>query len=68
MVNKLTDREIEVLKWAAHGKTSRETSMILNISINTVNFHIKNTMSKLGTANRASTVASAIRSGLLELQ
>jgi LuxR family quorum-sensing system transcriptional regulator SolR len=68
MMNRLTTREVEVLKWTAFGKTSRETSEILNISINTVNFHIKNTMSKLGTVNRASTVASAIKTGLLELQ
>jgi DNA-binding CsgD family transcriptional regulator len=67
MANPLTSREIEVLRWTSFGKTSKETSEILNISINTVNFHIKNTMSKLGTVNRASTVASAIKTGLLEL-
>ena len=65
MKGHLTQREIEVLQWTAFGKTSKETSEILNISINTVNFHIKNTMSKLGTVNRASTVASAMKIGLL---
>ncbi|WP_375411735.1 helix-turn-helix transcriptional regulator [uncultured Bradyrhizobium sp.] len=68
MINRLTLREMEVLRWTAFGKTSKETSEILNISINTVNFHIKNMMSKLGTVNRASTVASAIKTGLLEMQ
>jgi DNA-binding CsgD family transcriptional regulator len=67
MTNSLTSRELEVLRWTAHGKTSKETSEILNISINTVNFHLKNTMSKLGTVNRASTIASAIKTGLLQL-
>ncbi len=63
----LTDREVEVLIWTAHGKTSKETSQILEISINTVNFHIKNIMMKLGAVNRASAVAMAVQSGLLDL-
>jgi DNA-binding CsgD family transcriptional regulator len=36
----LSNREIEVLKWAALGKTSWEMSMILEISERTVNFHL----------------------------
>lgn len=67
MVNSLTSRELEVLRWTASGKTSKETSEILNISVNTVNFHLKNTMLKLGTVNRASTIASAVKTGILEL-
>jgi len=62
---KLTEREIEILKWSSYGKTSREVSEILCISTNTVNFHIKNAMTKLQTANKTATVARASTLGLL---
>lgn len=65
MEKKLTNREIEVLKWASYGKTSREISEILIISVNTVNFHVKNAMMKLQTANKTATVARASVLGLL---
>jgi LuxR family quorum-sensing system transcriptional regulator CciR len=41
--------------------------MILNISENTVTFHIKNAMRKLGTTSRTVAVVSAIRLNLIEL-
>lgn len=65
MEKSLTGREIEVLKWAAHGKTSREISEILIVSVNTVNFHMKNAKSKLETVNKTAAVARASKLGLL---
>jgi LuxR family transcriptional regulator len=65
MEKQLTNREIEVLKWTAYGKTSREVSEILIISVNTVNFHVKNAMAKLQTVNKTATVARASVLGLL---
>ncbi|MEO0329109.1 MAG: LuxR family transcriptional regulator [Pseudomonadota bacterium] len=62
----LTDREIECLSWAAVGKTSAETSVILGISENTVNHYFTNAATKLDTVNKAHTVAKALRTGLLE--
>lgn len=41
----LTVREIEILKWMADGKTSNDTAGILNLSVATVNFHMKNAIS-----------------------
>ena len=41
--------------------------MILNISENTVNFHIKNVMRKLDTTSRTVAVIKAIRLGLIEM-
>lgn len=61
----LTDREIEILKWAGDGKTSGEISEILAISIDTVNFHIKNAIRKLNTTNKTAAVARAAILGLL---
>ncbi|AJK46550.1 MULTISPECIES: autoinducer binding domain-containing protein [Burkholderia] len=61
----LTDREVEVLKWAADGKTSGEISTILRISVDTVNFHVKNAVAKLKTVNKTSAVVRAAMLGLL---
>lgn len=61
----LTTREIEVLKWTADGKSSCEIADLLSISENTVNFHIKNSVVKLRTANRTAAVVRAAMLGLL---
>lgn len=61
----LTSREIEVLKWTADGKSSNEIAELLSISENTVNFHIKNSITKLRTANRTAAVVRAAMLGLL---
>jgi DNA-binding CsgD family transcriptional regulator len=61
----LTCREIEVLKWTADGKSSCEIADLLSISENTVNFHIKNSVAKLRTANRTAAVVRAAMLGLL---
>jgi LuxR family transcriptional regulator len=62
---RLTEREIEVLKWSADGKTSREIAQILIISVDTVNFHVRNAITKLGASNKTSAVVRAAMSGLL---
>jgi LuxR family quorum-sensing system transcriptional regulator CciR len=64
---KLSRREKDCLSWTAEGKSAGDIGMILNISDNTVNFHIKNAMRKLGTTNRTMTVVKAIRLNLIEL-
>lgn len=61
----LTSREIEVLKWTADGKTSGEVSGILAVSEHTVNFHVKNAVVKLQTANKTAAVVRAAMLGLL---
>jgi len=59
----LTAREIEILKWTSVGKTSSEVSMILRISTNTVNFHIKNAIIKLKAVNKTAAVVLALNRG-----
>ncbi|WP_084777090.1 autoinducer binding domain-containing protein [Massilia sp. WF1] len=56
----LTAREKEVLKWTADGKTSEEAAGILNKSVNTVNFHIKQTLTKLNAVNKTQAVVKAL--------
>ena len=62
----LSHREIECLTWTAKGKSSWDIAMILEISQNTVNFHMKNAMKKLGTNNRIVAVVKAVRFGLID--
>ena len=62
---KLSVRELECLRWAAEGKSSWDTGVILKISENTVTFHIKNAMNKLGTSSRLVAVVKSIKLGLI---
>ena len=61
----LTSREIEVLRWTADGKTSGEVGQIMSISERTVNFHINNSLEKLGAVNKTAAVVKAALLGLL---
>lgn len=62
---RLSPREIEVIRWAAEGKTAWETGRIINISERTVNFYFHNAAEKLGAASKAHTLAKAFRANLL---
>jgi DNA-binding CsgD family transcriptional regulator len=66
MSDDLSDREKACLSWTAAGKSSWEISRILSISENTVVFHIKNAMRKLGVTNRTLAAVKAIELGLIE--
>ncbi len=61
----LTEREIEILRWTADGKTAWEIGSILNISERTVNFHLQNAMGKFGVHNKTHAAAKAVSYGLL---
>jgi len=62
----LSPREKECLGWAAAGKTSIETAIIIDRSMETVRLHIKNAMLKLSVHNRVHAVAKAVQMGLIE--
>lgn len=61
---RLTTRELEVLKQVADGHTNKEIGSTLFVSEETVKFHLKNIMQKLHLRNRAEVVAWAIRHDL----
>ncbi|PAP97518.1 MAG: helix-turn-helix transcriptional regulator [Mesorhizobium sp.] len=63
----LSVREKECISWVARGKSSWEIGKILNISYNTVNFHIKNGMRKLDCGSRTVAAIKAINMGIIEL-
>ncbi len=61
----LTPREREVMRLSADGMTSAEIADQLGMSARTANQHIDNVADKLGTRNRAHTVAEVVRRNLL---
>lgn len=62
----LNEREVEVLTWAARGKTSAEIAKILDVAKRTVDFHIENARGKLGAATRTEAVLKAATGRLIE--
>jgi class 3 adenylate cyclase/DNA-binding NarL/FixJ family response regulator len=60
----LSQREVEVLRLVAAGKSNREIADALCISLNTVATHVRNILTKTGTANRTEAAAYALRQGL----
>ncbi|RWO53510.1 MAG: LuxR family transcriptional regulator [Mesorhizobium sp.] len=63
----LSTREIDCIRWVGRGKSSWEIGSILGISVNTVNFHIKNVMRKLDTGSRTVAAIKAVNFGIIEL-
>lgn len=64
---KLTDRERDVLSWAARGKTTQDTADIIGIANETVIAHIKSAMAKIEAGNKTHAVAKALQLGLIDL-
>ena len=61
----LTDRELEVLRLVAAGRSNRDIAADLFISAKTASVHVSNIMAKLGAANRAEATAIAHRRHLI---
>lgn len=62
---RLTPREIELLRLVAEGLPNKAIAQRLSVSENTVKYHMKNILQKLGVRNRAEAIAHALRAGLL---
>ena len=56
-MDNLSNRELEALEYLGQGQSNQQIAKSLNISINTVKFHLKNLYEKLGIRNRAQAVA-----------
>lgn len=61
----LTQREVEVLRLLAAGKSNRDIAEALFVSPNTVANHVRSILAKTTTANRTEAAAYARRHGLL---
>ena len=63
----LTEREVEVLKLVAKGRSNQEIAERLVVSERTVGAHVSNILSKLHLANRTQAALYALRKGFTDL-
>jgi len=63
----VSEREIDVLKLMAQGKSNKEIGSALFISGGTVKSHVKSIFAKLNVNSRAEAVANAAHRGLIQL-
>jgi DNA-binding NarL/FixJ family response regulator len=63
--DRLTDREIEVLRLMTGGFSNREIARALQLTEGTVKNHVSSILSKLGVRDRTRAVLQAVRAGYL---
>ncbi|HSG31854.1 MAG TPA: response regulator transcription factor [Thermodesulfobacteriota bacterium] len=66
-LDKLTPRELDVMKSLSRGLTNKEIAYELFISERTVKFHISSIFTKLGAETRTEALSIAIQKGLLSI-
>lgn len=62
----LSERELEVLRYLARGMAKKDIARTMHLSVNTVNRHTANIMTKLDMHDRVELARFAIREGLAE--
>jgi DNA-binding NarL/FixJ family response regulator len=63
----LTDREKQVLKLVAEGRSNKEVAEVLGISVKTAMSHREHVMEKLGVHNRTELVKFALKRGVIRV-
>lgn len=63
----LTERELEVLRIAALGRSNKRIGAELGISEDTVKVHMKNILSKLDASDRTHAVVTALKRGIIDI-
>jgi DNA-binding NarL/FixJ family response regulator len=66
-LDELSDREKEVLKLLAEGRSNRDIAELLCLSVKTIMSHRASIMEKLDIHNRTELVKFAIRAGLIDV-
>ncbi|MCB0112644.1 MAG: response regulator transcription factor [Caldilineaceae bacterium] len=66
-IEALSDRELDVLRGVAKGRTNREIALALSISDRTVQGHLANIFGKLHVTSRTEAVTVGLQNGLLTL-
>jgi DNA-binding NarL/FixJ family response regulator len=61
----LTDRETEVLRLIARGRSNSEIAADLFLGVETVKTHVRNVLAKLGARDRVQAVITAYESGFI---
>jgi DNA-binding NarL/FixJ family response regulator len=67
-VESLTEREIDVLRLAAQGKTNRAIGSVLGISHRTVQGHLASIYGKLDVNSRTEAVTEALKRGWIVIE
>ena len=67
VVDPLTERERQVLQLTAQGLANKQIAATLEISENTVKFHLSSLYAKLGVTSRTEAVRAGARRGLVVL-
>ncbi len=62
----LSPREIEIVQMVVEGRTAKEISGLINLSVHTIYTHRKNIMKKLGFSSASELVLYAVRNGLVD--
>ena len=62
----LSERELQVLKHMAAGKSNKEIAQIIYVSENTVKAHVKSILAKMDAMGRTEAIAIALKRGLIE--
>jgi DNA-binding NarL/FixJ family response regulator len=65
--DRLSPREVQVLRLIAEGKANKMIASDLAIAEETVKGHIKNILSKLGASDRTHAVTIALKRGIIEI-
>jgi DNA-binding NarL/FixJ family response regulator len=64
--NKLTPRELELLRLVAEGLSNKAIGQQLDVSENTVKYHMRNILQKLNAQNRTEAATFALQAGWLD--
>ena len=64
----LSDRESHVLRLAARGLTNNGIAQELNLSVSTIQSHLRSIFNKLGVGSRTEAMIEAMKKGLLTLK
>ncbi|MBI5650370.1 MAG: response regulator transcription factor [Chloroflexi bacterium] len=67
LIEELTEREIEILRWLMEGLANKAIGNKLGLAEGTVKNHVSTILAKLHANDRTHAVVSALRQGLVEL-
>jgi len=65
--SRLSDRELAILNWMAHGLSNKGVGRMAGITEGTVKFHVNNILTKLQCTSRTEAVALGLKRGLIKL-
>jgi len=64
----LSEREMEVLKLAVSGKSNKDIAESLNISLRTVQAHMRSIFNKIGVGSRSEAIVCGLKRGWFSLE